>query len=224
MQLLYLLQPQDVVIDVGANIGFTLWAASTRAGVGAYFLALEPSPACFDELRSLLLRYKIDGKTLHVAAGSEVGILSMFGTSVETNSGGASLLTHADVKGDAISVNVRPLDLIIEEESLQGRKISLLKIDTEGYEGFVLAGAQKLLRTNPPEVLIIEVSPMFGDISYLQDLWEILSPISDFFEIEEPGRFKRNAHLTPISLQSALTLERQINLVAIKKDQLHRFI
>lgn len=224
LHLLSLTAPEGLVIDVGANIGFTLWAACKRATDSAYFLALEPSPSCFEELKTFATRYGLTGKVLHVAAGKETGILSMYGTTVETNSGGASLLSHADVKGDEILVKVQSLDDIIEEENLVGRRISLLKIDTEGYEGFVLAGARNLLHTNPPDVLVAEVSPMFGDISYLKELWEILSSNFEFFEIEEIGRIKRNAHLTPIELQTALLLDRQINLVAIKRDLLHNFL
>ena len=69
--------------------------------------------------------------------------------------------------------------------------IAVLKIDTEGSEQEVLAGAAQLLRDRHIRGMIIEVSPCLGSVDYLNDL---LSPASGMtgYAIETKRRMLRN--------------------------------
>jgi FkbM family methyltransferase len=221
---LALIKPAALVIDVGANIGLTIWTALSNSSSDSSFLALEPQPACFEDLRLFSQIYTDRGFVLQTAAGDKSGYLEMYGTTGNANSGGASLMKHADVKGDAIRVKVETLDKILKEVSLQNRPISLLKIDTEGYEEYVLKGAQETFRRNLPDVIVIEISPAFGSVTYLNKLWQDFSLTHNFFELTELGLIRRRAHLIPVELESALRLERQINLVVLNRCMLHEFM
>lgn len=216
LQFLRMVEPQDLVIDVGANIGITTWSLAAKAGAGAYFLAIEPSPECFKELSQFMSLKGFLGKPLQLAAGDVTTTASLFGTENRSHSGGATLLDrHRDGESN-ISVHVLPLDKIIRDELLHQKDISIIKIDTEGFEGQVLAGSVGTLINNPPNILILEVSPMFGDISYLTDLWSKLSSDYFFYEIYEKGLFRRKLTLREVKLESTLNLTRQINLAVIK--------
>ena len=224
LSFLALIKPDGLVIDVGANIGLTLWAALSNGSRSSSFLALEPQPTCFEDLRVFQLSYPLSGYVLQAAAGNDSGYLEMYGTTVDTNSGGASLMKHADVKGDAVLVQVKRLDEILKEVGLETRQISLLKIDTEGYEEHVLNGAQETFRRNLPNIIVIEISPAFGSITYLKKLWSDFSITHEFFELTELGLIRRQAHLIPMELESALKLERQINLVILNRGILPEFV
>lgn len=147
----------------------------------------------------------------------------MYGTKNELNSGGATFSQHGFDDSDRVSVKVSTLDKVLENEKFAHRQISLIKIDTKGFEGEVLAGVKRTLEQNPPDILVLEVSPMFGDISYLLNLWDTLSSNFDFFEIGESGSPKKITYLRKIDLQAALTTSVQINLVAIKRTLIPEF-
>jgi FkbM family methyltransferase len=217
------IKPSGLVIDIGANIGITLWSSTKAASREAHFLAFEPSPNCFNQLSKFALEREIACDFFPIALGGKETVLEMYGTTNQLNSGGATLSPHGFDETDRVAVNVSTLDRVLEDEKFAHKQISLIKIDTEGFEGEVLAGARKTLENNPPDTLVLEVSPMFGDISYLHYLWETLSPNFDFFEIGEVGSPKRKTQLRKIDLRDALETTAQINLAAIKRTLLPRF-
>lgn len=223
LHFLRLIRPNGLVIDIGANIGITLWSSAVSASVDSHFLAFEPSPKCFSQLTKFVSERNITCDTFPIALGAKETVLEMYGTANEANSGGATFSPHGFDESDRVTVDVSTLDKVLEAEKFAGKKISLIKIDTEGFEGEVLAGARSTLEQNPPDVLVLEVSPMFGDISYLQYLWDTLSPSFDFFEIGESGSPKRTTHLKKIDLQAALATQVQINLAAIKRTVVPEF-
>lgn len=218
LQLLSRGNPSSLIIDVGANFGVALHAALRNSTVNCKFLAIEPQSSCCVALREFSKHYNRDGKVLQVAAGGGRSKQKLFGSTNPNQSGGASILSHANTKEDGVDIEIDSLENILRKENLDNIPISILKIDTEGYEANVLAGMQNLLRLNPPEILIIEVSPNFGDISYLEKLWEILPSKFCYFELAEVGLIRRKLKLYPIDLPTALNLQRQINLVAYQSN------
>jgi hypothetical protein len=100
--------------------------------------------------------------------------------------------------------------------------IALLKVDTEGWEQDVLAGARQLLRQRSLRGMIIEVSPNFGSIDYLSDL---LSPAGGMaaYAIETRRRLLRDSvALRPLAADAAMKRTRQFNLLVLREDALPR--
>lgn len=136
------LHPKHVVIDVGANIGnhSVYFAAFTDCN---QVIALEAHPKVFktltENIRLNALQKKI--RALNVAAGDTKGRVGLEEPASKILGG-----TRV-VKGNL--VDMRPLDQIVGKD-----RISLMKIDVEGFEVEVLKGARKLLKNQSPDVFV----------------------------------------------------------------------
>lgn len=208
---------KDCVIDVGANIGVTLWHSLKHSTSSASFMAFEPSTQCFEALESTCKDINHSGKIYDFAIGSADESRSIYGLGNQLHSGAASLLSHSGVRGEKGKVQVRKLDSVLQEY-LGNRLISLLKVDTEGYEAQVVSGAADSISTGKIEIIIMEVSPNFGSVEYLKDLSQLLDEKYGWFALREQGSIKRRACLDEISLSQALAFNQQWNLVLIRND------
>lgn len=143
-----LLQPGDVFVDVGANIGvYSLWVASRRAP-GIRILAIEPDPECHRRLQ-------------HNLGANGLAQVTLLGCAISDQSGSASLEQHLGNRGQttlrpgAGPIPVRRLPEVLRDQGI-GR-IAAMKVDVEGHELAVLA---PLFAESPesawPRVLITE--------------------------------------------------------------------
>ena len=210
---------KDCSIDVGANIGVTLWHSLKNSESSATFIAFEPSTQCFEALGSTCADLSNSGKIYDFAIGSADESRSIYGLGNQLHSGAASLISHSGVRGEKGEVQVRKLDSILKE-SLGNNSISLFKVDTEGYEAEVVNGAADTLATGSIEIIIMEVSPNFGSVDYLNYLSQLLNQKYCWFALSEQGSIKRRPCINEISLNQALAYDQQWNLVLIRKDVL----
>jgi FkbM family methyltransferase len=216
------LKLNDLVVDVGANIGVTLWHSLKNSNINSTFLAFEPSVQCFGDLELTTARILNSGKMLKFALGSENTDHKLFGVNNENHSGLASLIKRDNQVGESLIVQVRKLDSVLEVEKAKGA-VSLLKIDTEGYEAAVLLGARNLLESKKVEIIVLEVSPNLCDVSYLEDLNEILGNLYTWLIIEEIGVIKRRPILRKISHSEAANLDYQFNIAIFRSDKLDEY-
>ena len=207
----------SLVVDVGANIGVTLWHGLMNSNHDARYLAFEPSKQCLLGLLFSTSHMDRQGHILGYAIGDVDGIQTMHGTGNEAHSGGASLISHSGLLGHSEDVDVRRLDSLIADYFV-GKSVSLLKIDTEGYESQVIDGANKLLASGLVEIVVMEVSPNFGDVSYLKNVSRLLGAGYQWFSLEELGKFKSKPYLHRISLNQSLNRAEQWNLVLVRND------
>jgi FkbM family methyltransferase len=138
-----LLAPGMRVADVGANIGYYMLLAASRVGSTGRVACFEPEPDNLVELeRNVRVNHLENVEVFPVAVGAEDGTASL-------NPG-----MNGTVAADGvISVPLRRLDSVLD-------RIDFLKVDVEGYEGHVLAGARELLATHRP-TLFVEIHPGF---------------------------------------------------------------
>jgi FkbM family methyltransferase len=151
-----LLRPGMTVIDVGANVGYFTLLASRLVGPTGRVLALEPSPYAGTRLAATLARNAIGQATLQrVALGPAPGTATLFLPNDRWHNHTPSLVASAD-DSIPVTVPVRRLDACVAEWE-PSRPIDLLKMDVEGYEPRVLAGAERTL----PRVraILCEISP-----------------------------------------------------------------
>lgn len=147
------LQEGDVFLDVGANIGWYTVLASTRVGAGGKVIAFEPDPA-----NAVMLRRNVEANGLtnvvveEKALSNEPGKLKLFLD--RKNLGRHSVVLKYDDK-DYVEVETLRLDDYWKD----GGDIRLVKIDTEGAEGFILDGMRQTLEKHPRLELILEFAP-----------------------------------------------------------------
>lgn len=128
------LGPDDLVIDLGANIGDV---SEVLAMTGAQVIAFEPDPYAFGRLKDRL-GHLPNVQLLNMAAGDRDGYLPLyrhpdFAKAPEKRSLASSILVeHADVS-DTATTNVEIRDFVAFLTALD-RDIALLKIDIEGAE------------------------------------------------------------------------------------------
>lgn len=147
---LHCLRPEDLFVDVGANIGsYTVLAGKVA---GARCVCLEPSPATFAQLTDNILindlRAQVEAH--QVAAGAEPGQVWL--------SNGFDAMNHVlpqapESVGDAVAVPVAALDGV-----LGGRRATLMKIDVEGFEARALAGAAQTLAAPELKAVLMETN------------------------------------------------------------------
>lgn len=130
-------------VNVGANIGYYAVLAARSVGETGAVYAFEPEPHNVELLRKNVF---VNGysfvEVVESAVGDREGTIELFLD--ESNRGNPSL-GAGNVKGNAgsVSVPVIPLDVYLEKHG--SPKVDVLQMDTQGSEGLVLAGAQKLL-------------------------------------------------------------------------------
>jgi len=144
------LRAGDTMVDVGANIGLYTLVATSVAGVRV--VALEPGTSAFVRLRENVGLNHAEDRViaLRVAAGSAEGVARL-----STERGPMNALVHASSE-PAERVRVMCLDAVAD-----GQAVDLVKIDVEGAELDVLAGASSLVTACRP-VLIVEVNDPDG--------------------------------------------------------------
>ena len=129
------------MVEVGANIGYfsVLWAAQ---GPACRVLAFEPSWRNLPLLHRNITRNGLSERVdiLPVAASHSVGIVRFDpGPAEQTGWGGIVTSSHSGT----VAVATVPLDALLPAEM----QITVLKIDVEGADTWVLEGCRELLRS-----------------------------------------------------------------------------
>ena len=169
--------PDDTAVDVGAHAGeITAWFLDAAPG-GAH-LAVEPLPEYAEHLRA-----HFPDVTVHECALSDAdGTATFF--NVVGSPAWSGLHRQDPVAGKEtveIEVDIRRLDDLVGEQPVR-----LVKIDVEGAELGVLAGARTVLERDQP-VLLFEHARVhaasFGatptdDLPLLEDLDYSVAPVA----------------------------------------------
>ena len=147
-----LLEPDMVVLDVGANIGYYSLIFATLVGKNGEVHAFEPTPVLSERIRlNLALNGLTQVRVNQVAVSDAVGTASLH-ISVEDPEAN-SLFKMEDRSGE-IAVATNTLDAYLATNGL--RKVNLIKIDCEGSELSVLRGTRTLLAANDGPMLLLE--------------------------------------------------------------------
>lgn len=163
----------DCVLDVGANVG--QYAALLRAaGYAGRIVSVEPLAGAYAELASRAARDP-RWSAVNVAVGDEVGETVLH---VSANSYSSSVLTMTQTHLDAAPesrvvddqrVEVTTVARLVEAEGIDPARC-LLKVDTQGYEAQVLAGAGGLV----DRVAAVQLELSFVELYRGQQLFEEL--------------------------------------------------
>jgi len=142
----------DFVVDVGASHG--IWShTASQLFPETIFVLIDPLINRYEQAaRNYYLKNIPIAKFLDIAVSSESGQLSF---QVSPDLYGSSLLSPADFREyETISVPVKTLDQVAQDEQILGRGI--LKLDVQCAEHLVLQGACKFL--DQVDLIIAELS------------------------------------------------------------------
>jgi len=139
-------QPGTAVIDVGANLGIHSLVLSTFVGGGGKVFAFEPVPsirAMMEE--NLRINHITNVEVNECALGNSTGEVSF-----EENAGDFNIGKGRVNREGRLSVTINTIDHAFRDIKLP---VSIIKIDTEGYELEVLQGAVGLLKNHRPAIV-----------------------------------------------------------------------
>jgi len=152
------IKPGDIVFDIGSNIGLFTTMMSTGVGDTGKVYAFEPNPPAYKDLNRILKlnqMYNVD--TYEFAVSDANGMVSFN----QINSGdvsreGSGIVRDSDLvtSNPQISIITVPsisLDYIVNLKNVQP---TLLKIDVEGAEWFVVEGAKETLEKYKPKIVM----------------------------------------------------------------------
>ena len=139
------LTPDDLFIDIGANVGsYTVLASKVR---GAQTISIEPDPTTLRALRRNVEINEIGNlvQIVETALGARDGNIR-FTVGKDTVNRVAMSEDH-----DVQVVSIKKLDDVLE-----GKKPTIIKIDVEGYEAEVFKGASQTLAEPGLKAIITE--------------------------------------------------------------------
>lgn len=154
----------DVVVDVGANIGYYTVLLADKIGKSGKVYAFEPDKTNFE----ILVR-NIKENNLENVVAVNAGVGSKSETKIlyksEENLGDHKLYEthppcgHPPLKKGGQNYSSKEFTKIVKlDDYLADIKVGLMKIDTQGWEPEVIEGAKELIKKNKP-VIFLEYSP-----------------------------------------------------------------
>ncbi|MCL4512106.1 MAG: FkbM family methyltransferase [Bacteroidetes bacterium] len=146
MAILHLLEPGQIVFDIGANVGwYTMNIARLVERVHVH--SFEPIPATFHYLQQNLQLNNLPNVSLHNFGFFNCDQEMPFFFYPE-GSGNASAVNVSDsVQAERIVCIVKTLDRFVEETNTT---VDFIKCDVEGAELFVFQGGLRILRQQKP--------------------------------------------------------------------------
>lgn len=143
----------DVVVDVGSNYGEMLLSADLPSR--ARLVAFEPSPSVLPYLRRTLNEWDRPVELIESAVSAEPAVAADFLRDAECSAN--SVLAAAGMgSANAIHESV-PVTTLDAELAGQGIASACIKVDVEGAEEAVLAGAKTFLSGLQRWVIMLEI-------------------------------------------------------------------
>lgn len=151
----------DIFIDIGANIGYLSAVAAGLVGINGQVHCFEPAPKQFSRLRNIvLLNKEYNIKVNQFALGEESGTAKLSITNL-ANIGWNTIVPgfmSQETTKESVDVFIRRFDDYAYKNSL--KKVSLVKIDTEGFEFPVLKGFSGFFKNaSTLPVILCEIAP-----------------------------------------------------------------
>ncbi len=150
------LKPNDIFVDVGANIGLFTLIASKKVGAKGQIYSFEPCAHTFSRLEENIHLNRLTNVQCYQVALSDVSGSSKMKISLDGYDAWNSFVKPT--AGNRFSIEtVRTItwDDFMKQRKLEG-KVALMKIDVEGWESHVLNGGRLFFSRPDAPVLQIE--------------------------------------------------------------------
>lgn len=211
-----LVKEGDVVLDIGANIGFDTLMLSKLVGKTGKVYAFEPDPKNFSIAKKNISENKINNVVLlNMAVSDKNGQMELYISELNT----AANSMFNEVGSKSTKVNAVSLDKYFGPDF----RADFIKMDIEGSEGMALKGMTKIINNSKEIILITEYAPLYlngvgKDINSAKKYLESLKDAGfKFFDILE-----RKKKLIPMEIGDIAKIHKEgckegfANLLCIK--------
>ncbi|MFE6779082.1 FkbM family methyltransferase [Streptomyces sp. NPDC057702] len=152
------LRPGDVLVDVGANVGYFSLLGSGLVGPEGRVVALEASPVSHGRVLRHIAVNGIENIRAVNAAVSDREETLTFVLASSRNTGANSIVPYDGPAESTFDATAYPLTELLEADEIARARV--IKIDVEGAEGAVVRGLLPALDRMRPDVeLAVEVTP-----------------------------------------------------------------
>ncbi|MFD1552001.1 hypothetical protein DNU06_01125 [Putridiphycobacter roseus] len=152
------IKPNDVVIDIGANLGYYSYFMAKSIQENGKLLAIEPIPLFADVWKKNMRKYQANKniKLFNVALGSKAQTAVKMSIPIVNG-----IVRHGLTKVDNHNVDQAALSfdvpMMVGDELLASEKvdqINYIKCDVEGYEQFVMPSLKNHIENYKPLIQI----------------------------------------------------------------------
>ncbi len=151
------IQEGDVVLDIGANIGYYTLILAKLVGNSGKVFAFEPEPNNFNLLKKNVKKNRYQNVILeNMALSNSNGKIKLY--LAKQNRGEHRIYRSKAVSNDFVEVNMMTLDEYFKNVPLI-EKIAFIKMDVEGSEWGVLQGMRSLLEKKSKLKILLEFDP-----------------------------------------------------------------
>jgi FkbM family methyltransferase len=157
------IKPGMTVVDVGANIGYYSLLASQLVGAAGKVFSFEPNSENCRLILLSLRKNQCSNVHLHPIGVSDSLGVAYFSPHIGSNGGFFPSDDQTLMNPNCVVIPTIRLD-----DAIGGSKVDFLKMDTEGAEGLVIAGARKTIERDRPIVtseFSMEMLPRVSGIS-----------------------------------------------------------
>jgi FkbM family methyltransferase len=150
--------PGSVFVDVGANMGYYSIVVGRVVGPTGRVYAYEPNPSLYGLLKKNFFINGLNGEAFPCALGRERRDATLWARTVDSGGGYLSNDPNCDATGSGhagMPIEVRALDDILSKDT----QIDSMKIDVEGHEPEVVAGAEHAIKRSHGLKMFIELNP-----------------------------------------------------------------
>ena len=149
--LLHALTPEDLFVDVGANVG--VYSILSSGEIGARTISIEPVKRTFESLKTNVKLNDIESRVTlrNIGIGDKEGLLTF-----TSNEDAVNHVLSGDEDGKDGKLERVPVDTL--DNVCAGETPFLLKIDVEGFETNVIKGASRILGNPGLKCIIIELN------------------------------------------------------------------
>ncbi|RZZ89460.1 FkbM family methyltransferase [Pseudoxanthomonas winnipegensis] len=187
-----LVGPNDVVADIGANIGLT---ALLFSGMAKQTYAFEPSPSTHSLLAENLARNRVSNvKSFNCGLGQKQERLTITFAANNRSGGYVSDKIRPEEGHITEQITIDTLDdFFVDRQPTP----TFLKIDVEGFEMNVISGAETFLATNKP-IVVMEMNHFCLDVLQrvtLPDFLDFMRGVFPYlYAVDHDNRTVANLH------------------------------
>lgn len=169
-----ILNSNDVVLDIGANVGFFSLLAARKIGPNGRVIAFEPMLSVAEVIEASKKVSDIENiQVVSAAVGDAFAELKF-----ENDAGFSGGSSWGGSGRELVNVRQRTIDEYVETEKLN--QVNFIKMDIEGMERFAVAGAKETIRRFKPKLAIC-IYHLADDAEIIKNLIHSFNPDYQIF-------------------------------------------